>query len=502
MDPHPPTGIKPPTPTDAGSESRARAPSQMYALQVRAFIEASEVVDIDPDTIEDILDGFNGDIHVEGDSDDEEDMPDAFAEGNAGAQAQVEQEEDEEDEEFNILLEEAEIAWSDEETKLMMSDLKENGMSRFVNKYVVIKAIPIPKLLNAFGICLCTELRNKCRKTLMYFLQVAISRELRSREKLSMYNTIDDAVDLIRKANHILILTGAGISVSCGIPDFRSRNGLYSMLQQKGEYELDDPQQMFDINYFRENPSIPGNAIESDIMQQKIPLCAVCAVKPVVLNVKVKKKGTKKKKKASPWEDDSEEEPDIPAYPPGIMKPDITFFGEKLTDDFDKALLEDRPQVDLLLVIGTSLKVSPVSEILTHLRHSVPQILINKTPVKHINPDIVLLGNADDIVQHLSRKLDWELPTGAVTPPAATVPGRSGLRKRPSSRFEIEPLRVGDSHVWLFEGAEGGKWVDDIEKRSRAVKLPSTPLPSKPGTPRPAENDVESARLAKKARTT
>ncbi len=29
-----------------------------------------------------------------------------------------------------------------------------------------------------------------------------------------MYNTIDDAVDLIRKANHILILTGAGISTS------------------------------------------------------------------------------------------------------------------------------------------------------------------------------------------------------------------------------------------------------------------------------------------------
>lgn len=22
------------------------------------------------------------------------------------------------------------------------------------------------------------------------------------------------------------------------------------------------------------------------------------------------------------------------------------------------------------------------------------------------------------------------------------------------------------SHVWLFEGAEGGKWVDDVEKKS------------------------------------
>jgi NAD-dependent SIR2 family protein deacetylase len=47
------------------------------------------------------------------------------------------------------------------------------------------------------------------------------------------------------------------------------------------------------------------------------------------------------------------------------MQPDITFFGEKLTDAFENALNEDRPKVDLLLVVGTSLKVSPVSEILS-----------------------------------------------------------------------------------------------------------------------------------------
>jgi len=45
-------------------------------------------------------------------------------------------------------------------------------------------------------------------------------------------------------------------------------------------------------------------------------------------------------------------------------KPDITFFGEKLSDEFDHRLAEDRFKVDLLLVIGTSLKVSPVAEIL------------------------------------------------------------------------------------------------------------------------------------------
>jgi len=53
-----------------------------------------------------------------------------------------------------------------------------------------------------------------------------------------------------------------------------------------------------------------------------------------------------------------------PALTLVLLKPDITFFGEKLTDDFDNSLAEDRFRVDLLLVIGTSLKVSPVAEIL------------------------------------------------------------------------------------------------------------------------------------------
>lgn len=43
------------------------------------------------------------------------------------------------------------------------------------------------------------------------------------------------------------------VSVSCGIPDFRSRDGLYARLAV--EYpDLPDPQAMFDINYFKSNP--------------------------------------------------------------------------------------------------------------------------------------------------------------------------------------------------------------------------------------------------------
>jgi NAD-dependent SIR2 family protein deacetylase len=50
----------------------------------------------------------------------------------------------------------------------------------------------------------------------------------------------------------IVVMAGAGISVSAGIPDFRSPDtGLYANLQK---YDLPTPQSIFDIEYFREKP--------------------------------------------------------------------------------------------------------------------------------------------------------------------------------------------------------------------------------------------------------
>ena len=49
------------------------------------------------------------------------------------------------------------------------------------------------------------------------------------------------------------ILIVLQVSVSCGIPDFRSRDGVYAKLSV--EYpDLPDPQAMFDISYFYKNP--------------------------------------------------------------------------------------------------------------------------------------------------------------------------------------------------------------------------------------------------------
>lgn len=43
------------------------------------------------------------------------------------------------------------------------------------------------------------------------------------------------------------------------------------------------------------------------------------------------------------------------------MKPDIVFFGESLSDEFHKQMADDKKKCDLLIVIGSSLKVRPVA---------------------------------------------------------------------------------------------------------------------------------------------
>ncbi|XP_028408359.1 NAD-dependent protein deacetylase sirtuin-1-like [Dendronephthya gigantea] len=261
------------------------------------------------------------------------------------------------------------------------------------------------------------------------------------RQKLPDINTLDQVLDLLRSCRNILVLTGAGVSVSCGIPDFRSRDGIYARLSK--EYpDLPDPQAMFDIKYFRSNtkpfykfakeiypgkfkPSlshrfihhleksnkllrnytqnidtlereagitrviechgsfstasctnckynVPSTAIRDDILNQVTPFCPKCQVSEDTLSV---------------------------------MKPDIVFFGESLPQTFYDCIEQDINQVDLLIVIGSSLKVRPVNLIPNQIPANIPQILINREPLSNMNFDVELLGDCDTIIAHMCKQL-------------------------------------------------------------------------------------------------
>ncbi|KAJ5929455.1 hypothetical protein N7454_006405 [Penicillium verhagenii] len=370
-----------------------------------------------------------------------------------------------------------------EEALAYRKRLHDIGKAAFVEETLVHETVTARKLCTAFGIKPPEFLENAPDEAYHPILAVAISREFSKRPKLPQYNSIEDAVNLLQKSKNIIVLTGAGISTSLGIPDFRSKDtGLYSKLAHLG---LSDPQEVFDINIFQEDPSIffsiakdilptekkyspthgfikllqdhgklltnytqnidnieanagvradkmvqchgsfanatcvkcgfkvPGDAIFDQIKEGVIPECKLCrqrieeeSLKSQGLKRKRSSNGTQKNRK----DEDSSDEDDYEIPTPGVMKPDITFFGEDLPDEFGQRLLHhDRELADLVIVIGTSLKVAPVAEVPGVLPRSVPQIYISRTPVSHTDFDIDLLGDCDVVVSELCRRAGWNL---------------------------------------------------------------------------------------------
>ena len=55
----------------------------------------------------------------------------------------------------------------------------------------------------------------------------------RPRHKLPHVNSLDHVCNLVSTCKNILVLTGAGVSVSAGIPDFRSSDGIYRRLRDE-----------------------------------------------------------------------------------------------------------------------------------------------------------------------------------------------------------------------------------------------------------------------------
>ena len=140
-----------------------------------------------------------------------------------------------------------------EEAAAYIRLLRAVGEHEFI-KQTLEAGVKAKKLMTAFGIPPPTWLDGAPDEAYYRFIGFGIERELQKRLKLPEYNTVDDAVALLKKSKNIIVLTGAGISTSLGIPDFRSKHtGLYSKLEYLG---LSDPQEVFDIELFREDPTI------------------------------------------------------------------------------------------------------------------------------------------------------------------------------------------------------------------------------------------------------
>ena len=237
--------------------------------------------------------------------------------------------------------------------------------------------------------------------------------------------------------------TGAGISTSAGIPDFRSPDtGLYANLAR---LDLPYPEAVFDISFFRNNP-LPFYTLAHELYPGKYrptishSFVRLLADKGLLLKLFtqnidclereagvadeniVEAHGSFARQRCieckTPYSEDlmkraitNREVPHCLAPQcNGLVKPDIVFFGEQLPDEFHKARsLPSR--ADLCIVMGTSLTVQPFASLPGLCSENVPRLLINSERVGDLGcraDDVLLLGDCDDGVRKLASALGWE----------------------------------------------------------------------------------------------
>ncbi|QKX58917.1 uncharacterized protein TRUGW13939_06045 [Talaromyces rugulosus] len=247
---------------------------------------------------------------------------------------------------------------------------------------------------------------------------------------------------LKKNARRIVVLTGAGISTSAGIPDFRSPDtGIYSNL---AHLDLPDPEAVFSINFFRENP-VPFYTLARELYPGRYrPTIAHSFITLLHRKDRLLKLFTQNidclERAAgvpgdkiieahgsfasqhcidckSEYPDDLIREAVEKGHVPhcltpqcnGLVKPDIVFFGEALPADFFSNR-ELPAEADLCIVMGTSLTVQPFASLPSFCRDETPRVLINMERVGGLGSradDVLLLGDCDAGVRKLAQALGW-----------------------------------------------------------------------------------------------
>lgn len=213
-------------------------------------------------------------------------------------------------------------------------------------------------------------------------------------------------------AKKIVFLTGAGTSVAAGIPDFRTpKIGLYANL---AKYKLPYPERIFEVDYFDSNPGpffeishniMPGmfkpvtahyfpvllnnHGLLQRLYTQNIDSLDLLAGLPIDKCIEAhgsysfltcRKCGQKSEFADYKEEFASGKVVYCKECKEGVMKPDIVFYGEDLPQRFHAFCESDFSQADLLIIMGTSLTVSPCCVLPGYCSDNCVRVLINNQP--------------------------------------------------------------------------------------------------------------------------
>jgi len=242
-----------------------------------------------------------------------------------------------------------------------------------------------------------------------------------------MSELIHRAAEMIFKSKQTLALTGAGISVESGIPDFRSAGGLWSKY---------DPSEYATISAFRQNPERVWNMLRDmdALLSRARPNPAHtgmgelermgflhCIITQNVDNLHqaggaknvIEYHGNSSTLSClSCGRSYRAEEKRAEGTPRcecrAILKPDVVFFGEAIPPAALSRSFQLASRAEVLMVVGTSAVVSPANTIPSIAKdHGAAIIEINKesTHLTHTVTDLFIEQSAGEAIAQIVTEL-------------------------------------------------------------------------------------------------
>ena len=220
-----------------------------------------------------------------------------------------------------------------------------------------------------------------------------------------MFETISDK---LKKAKNIVFVTGAGISQESGIPTFRGKDGLWRKY---------DPMTLATIDAFYQNPKLVWewyeerrqNILKANPNPGHIAIAELEKYKDVtVLTQNIdglhQRAGSTKvyelhgsiitiKCTVCDFRDTITSS--FSNFPPlckcgNMLRPDVVWFGESLPQDIWKTAIEKSSSCDVMIVVGTSLAVSPANLLPVYAKE-------NGALIIEVNPDQTPMSTTMDL---------------------------------------------------------------------------------------------------------
>ncbi|WP_456369481.1 NAD-dependent protein deacetylase [Geoglobus sp.] len=237
------------------------------------------------------------------------------------------------------------------------------------------------------------------------------------------HNEIVRAAELLARARHAVVFTGAGVSAESGIPTFRGTDGLW---------EKYDPEEVASIHGFRRNPRafwkfardlmVKVNAKPNPAHHAIAELEKMGIVKAVItqnIDLLHQRAGSRKVYelhgsmelvdcldcgRVYRWQDVEEKlvrgEPVTCDCGSPYLKPRVVLFGEQLPSATLNAAIEESRKCDVFVVVGSSLVVYPAAHLPVYARNSGAKLIMVNAERTHMDGifDVVIHGKAGEIL--------------------------------------------------------------------------------------------------------